>query len=136
MPIYPVRKKTPEAPAGVPRGTAISNGVKKDYLKTIKERSKESKVYRGFQLIGLEIADLLEDREHKSLYIKLAKQYDSDKLLGLAKDIATRENVQNKGAYFMTVVQNLKKDKELRTKPKPYKNDKNGNSTPGNSNGK
>jgi len=108
----------------------------KDYLKTIKERGKESKVYKGFQLIGLEIADLLEDREHKALYIKLAKQYDSDKLLGLAKDIATRENVQNKGAYFMTVVQNLKKDRALRTKPKPYKHDKNGNSTPGNSNGK
>lgn len=110
--------------------------IKKDYLLTIKERGKESKVYRDFQLIGLEIADLLEDREHKSLYIKLAKQYDSDKLLGLAKDISTRENVQNKGAYFMAVVQNLKKDKELRTKPKPYQHHKNGNSTSGNSNGK
>ncbi len=84
--------------------------INKDYLKTIKERTQKSRVYKKFQFTGLAIAQLLNDEEHKSLYIKLAKEYCNQKLLSLAKDVAERKNIENKGAYFMKVFSELKKD--------------------------
>lgn len=80
-----------------------------DYFKTLKERSKTSKVYQKHQLVGLEIADLLDDREHKALYIKLAKERNQQELLSLAKDIAEKKTVKKKGAYFMSVLHADKK---------------------------
>ena len=74
------------------------------YIEKLKKRSRESHVYRKHQLIGLEITQLLEDPGHKSLYIKLAKQNNPEKLLGIAKEISKNKSVKNKGAYFMTVV--------------------------------
>lgn len=82
----------------------------KDYLKTLKERGKESKVYKDFQLIGLEIADLLHDQAHKALYIKLAKRHGGSKLMAIAKDVSERKNVENKGAYFMTLITRIQND--------------------------
>jgi hypothetical protein len=74
-----------------------------DYIKELKERAVQSKVYTSFQLHGLEIAQLLKDESHRSLYIRLAKQYNVEDLRRLAKSIAENRNVSNKGAYFMTV---------------------------------
>lgn len=82
----------------------------KDYLKTLEERGKESKVYKDFQLIGLEIADLLHDQAHRALYIKLAKKHGGSKLMAIAKDISERKNVENKGAYFMTLITKIEYD--------------------------
>ncbi len=76
----------------------------KAYLTALKDRAKESHVYKKFQLTGLEIAEILRDEPHKSLYIKLAKQYDPGELLRLAKEVAERKNVNNKGAYFMRLL--------------------------------
>lgn len=75
-----------------------------DYLNTIRERGKTSHVYKKFQDIGLQLAEILRDTKHKALYIKLAKQYDESLLLSLAKDTAERQGVANKGAYFMKVL--------------------------------
>ena len=72
-----------------------------DYIEELKRRRKESRVYSEHQLIGLLIAEILGDEEHKSLYIKLARDDNADKLLKLAKSVADRKNVENKGAYFM-----------------------------------
>lgn len=74
------------------------------YAKTIAERAKTSRVYRKYQLIGLEIADILQDNTHKALYIKLAKDFGGDRLLAFAKTVAENRNVRNKGAYFMRVL--------------------------------
>ncbi len=74
------------------------------YLEKLRERKGESKAYTKHQLVGLEIAAILDDFAHKALYIKLAKEKDSDKLLEVAKDVASRENIKNKGAYFMRIV--------------------------------
>ncbi len=74
------------------------------YLAELKRRAKESHIYRKYQLTGLEIADILNDRSHKSLYIKLAKEKNARRLLEIAKDIAERKGVKNRGAYFMRVV--------------------------------
>jgi len=81
-------------------------------METLKERGKQSKVYSQHQLLGLEIATLLEDDSHKSLYIGLVKKYPKVDLLGLAKDISTRKNVSNKGAYFMRVASKYFNGKE------------------------
>lgn len=77
--------------------------MQEDYLEELKKRGKESKVYSAHQLVGLEIAQLLDDNKHKSLYMKLAKNNNHSVLLSLAKSVAERENVENKGAYFMKV---------------------------------
>lgn len=80
------------------------------YLEELKKRARESHVYSEHQLIGLMLAEILQDEEHKSLYIKLAKKYDSDMLLQLAKDIADRPRVANRGAYFMRLLHHGKED--------------------------
>ena len=77
----------------------------KDYLEILKERIKKSHVYKKYQFTGLLIAQLLNDEKHKSLYIKLAKNHPGSHLLSIAKDVAERKNIKNKGAYFMKVLQ-------------------------------
>lgn len=74
------------------------------YLDEIKKRAKESKAYQPHQWAGLEIAEILNDPEHKALYIKLAKKFEADKLLRLAKNVAENKNVRNKGGYFMKLL--------------------------------
>ncbi len=76
----------------------------KDYIKTLRERGKTSHVHVAHQLAGLTIAELLRDQKHTSLYMKLAKQYDSNELMRLAKDVAERAGVHNRGAYFMRMM--------------------------------
>jgi len=78
------------------------------YLKKLKQRGKESHVYRKYQLLGLEIAQILKDEKHKSLYIKLAKERGGEKLMQIAKDVAERREVRNKGAYFMRILASTK----------------------------
>ena len=78
-----------------------------EYIQELKRRSSESRVYSEHQLIGLLIAEVLGDEDHKSLYMKLAKKHDPDRLLKLAKDVASRDNIDNKGAYFMKIVDQM-----------------------------
>ncbi len=84
----------------------------KEYFKTIEERAKKSKIYKKYQLTGLMLAELLKDERHKSLYIKLAKERDNEKLIFLAKDIAERKKIKNKGAYFMKMLFTKNLDKK------------------------
>ncbi|MCL4403740.1 hypothetical protein M1432_00055 [Patescibacteria group bacterium] len=76
----------------------------KGYLDEMKRRAKESRVYRKYQLTGLMLSEILGDRPHKALYIKLAKERDEQELLTLAESIASNKNVKNKGAYFMRLL--------------------------------
>lgn len=80
-----------------------------EYLQELRRRGKSSRVYREHQLIGLVVAQILGDEKHKSLYIKLAREYGSDKILQLAKSVAERKRVKNKGAYFMKILEIEKK---------------------------
>lgn len=73
------------------------------YLRDLAARRARSRVRTRHQLIGLLIAETLRDRAHKSLYIKMAKEGDGDMLMALAKDVASRGEVENPGAYFMSV---------------------------------
>lgn len=89
----------------------IYNGaVDANYLDELKKRAKESRVYKKYQLFGLEIGQALDDEKHKTLYIKLAKENNPEELLALAKRISENPNVKNKGAYFMSVITKLQKD--------------------------
>jgi hypothetical protein len=89
------------------------------YLASLKERRAKSgsRVTTRHQMIGLIIAGLLEDAEHKSLYIKLAKEGDQNLLMEIARDVSERGPVQNKGAYFMTILE----ARDLLPKAKPKK---------------
>lgn len=78
--------------------------MKENYLKLLKERAKKSRVYKKYQFTGLLIAELLNDNKHKSLYIKLVKKHNNEHLLDIAKDVAERKNIKNKGAYFMKIL--------------------------------
>ena len=78
------------------------------YFNQLAKRSKKSRIHQPYQLMGLNLAEILGDRKHKSLYIKLAKKYNTDKLLQLAKSVAEKNYVNNKGAYFMKLLADLK----------------------------
>jgi len=53
----------------MPNSKISQNSFPIDYLEKLKNRAKKSKVYTSYQLIGLEIARILKDEKHKSLYI-------------------------------------------------------------------
>jgi len=80
----------------------------KEYEEIFRARAKTSKIYSKHQMTGLMLAEILNDDKHKSLYIKLAKNHDNEKLLRLAKEVAEKKNVKNKGAYFMRLLHNKK----------------------------
>lgn len=88
----------------------LLGGIKENYMRTLKERAKKSRVYMPFQSTGLLLAEILEDPEHKSLYMRFAKLYNNEELIRVAKDLAERKNVENKGAYFMTLIKKLKEE--------------------------
>lgn len=75
-----------------------------DYLKTLNDRAKKSHVYKKYQMIGLMLADILEDNEHKSLYIKISKEVNNQKLMEIAKKVAEKKDIERKGAYFMKIL--------------------------------
>lgn len=83
--------------------------VKDAYIAKLKERAQQSRVYKRHQLDGLEIAHMLGDERRVSLYMKLAKEQNGQKLRRLAKEIAENNSVKNKGAYFMTCLAAMKK---------------------------
>ncbi|MFA4999451.1 MAG: hypothetical protein WC519_01860 [Parcubacteria group bacterium] len=73
------------------------------YLDKIRERAKKSRIHSRHQMIGLMVADALGDNNHKSLYIKMAREENGEKMLYMAKSIAENPRVKNKGAYFMRI---------------------------------
>ena len=80
-----------------------------DYKELLKKRAKESRVYTSYQMAGLLLAEILNDESHKSLYIKLAKSGDMNKLIRLARSVAEKKDIKNRGAYFMRLLQLAKK---------------------------
>jgi len=78
--------------------------IDKDYITTLKERGTKSHAYSKHQLVGLMIADLLDDREHKSFYMRLARSRNISSILSIARDVSERISVSQKGAYFMKIL--------------------------------
>ena len=90
---------------------AMKSVFSSEYLDNLKKKARKSRIKTKHQLIGLEIAMHLEDEKHKSLYMKMAKEGDMDRLLTIAKDVGGRK-IKNKGGYFMRVVTEEKKKKD------------------------
>ncbi len=80
-----------------------------DYLNELAKRAKQSRAYKRHQAVGLEVAEMLHDRKHKALYIKLAKEGNPDAFLELAKTVAEKNHIKNHGAYFMRLLTNMRK---------------------------
>lgn len=80
-----------------------------DYKQKLLKRKVDLRTYTKHQSIGLLIAELLDDFAHKALYIKLAKEKDTDNLLRIAKDVSQMKNINNKGGYFMRILHPHKK---------------------------
>lgn len=95
--------------------------TKKDYVEIIKIRKKRSRVYYSHQFVGLKITRYLDDEANKKLYMRLAKEYDSEALLRLARDVMERRSVKNRGAYFMRMFQLKRKEGGVRRKLLPKK---------------
>ncbi len=74
---------------------------------------KQDKGYitQEFQDYGYRLAVELDDLEHKSLYIKMAKEEDRA-LLERARSFVSDAKAQNKGALFMWKVKQLKEERQ------------------------
>ena len=77
-------------------------------MSRLKDRGAKAHVTERFQLIGLEVATALKDFAHRALYIKYAKELGSDRVLALAKDVASRRDVKNPAAYFMKMIKEIR----------------------------
>ena len=94
-------------------------GKKPNYLELIRERGKRSRVYRQYQLVGLELAELLRDPAHKALYMKLAKERDANELRELARSVAEQKKVRNRGALFMYLLTSSSSKAPARSHERP-----------------
>ena len=77
--------------------------IDNSYMDRLKERGEGGRVTKSYQMTGLQLANILDDQKHKGLYMRLAKKYNNNDLMILAKDVADRPNISNRGAYFMKV---------------------------------
>jgi hypothetical protein len=86
-----------------------------DVLETY-QIDEDKYISREFQQYGYELAEELGDLEHKSLYIKLAKE-ETRGLLEAAKNfVKDAANVKNKGALFMWKLKQLKAEVKRKKK--------------------
>jgi hypothetical protein len=91
------------------------------YVDIIRERGKHSRVHYKYQLTGLELAEMLGDRTHASLYIKLAKERNADELKQLARSVIDRKRVRNRGAYFMYLLSSSSPNVPARPTKRPQR---------------
>lgn len=79
-------------------------------------------ISREFQAFGVHLAEKLEDTRHKSLYIRMAKNYPRA-VLEKALQFVVDSKARNKGALFMWKLKELgvvgKKDDDKKKKKKP-----------------
>ncbi len=72
---------------------------------------KDKYVSREFQAYGLKLAEDLNDYEHRSLYMKLAKTVHRS-ILDQALTYCIDSNIDKKGALFMWKLAQLRKEKK------------------------
>ncbi len=73
---------------------------------------KSKQVTREFQLYGLELADELDDWEHRSLYIRLAKTLPRHLLEKARSFVRDAENAKSKARLFMWKLKELRKNEK------------------------
>ena len=82
----------------------------KDLLSKYQLSEKNKRISHEFQSFGCHLADVLEDKEHTSLYIKLAKEMPRG-ILERALSFVVDSTADNKAKLFMWKLQQLKKNK-------------------------
>lgn len=90
-----------------PKGFSSLGDVLKDF-----DRQEDKYISREFQKYGYDLAKELGDLEHKSLYIKLAKETPRGLLEAARNFVKDAENVKSKPRLFMWKLQELKNKKE------------------------
>lgn len=73
-------------------------------------------ITQEFQDFGYRLALELQDLEHKSLYIRLAKKEDRGLLERALSFVSDAESARSKARLFMWKLQQLKKEKEVERK--------------------
>lgn len=81
----------------------------KDVLKRF-DPEGDRYISREFQKCGYDLAQELDDMDHKSLYIKLAKETPRHLLEQAKYFVKDAGNVKNKGRLFMWKLTQLKKE--------------------------
>ena len=79
-----------------------------DVLQGRKTQKKGSQLYYEFQYYGVLLAEKLNDQEHTSLYMKLAKEVDHSLLEQSLDFVRGSANVKNKVGLFMWKLGKLK----------------------------
>src|SRR3990170_2617320 len=79
-----------------------------DILKRF-DKNEDKYISREFQKYGYDLAEELNDLEHKSLYIKLAKETPRGFLETARSYVKDAKDVGNRGALFMWKLAELKK---------------------------
>jgi len=75
------------------------------------ESDKDKYLSREWQAYGVNLSKELNDDKHKSLYIKMARDYPRP-LLEQARSYVKDAKVDNKGRLFMWKVKQLKTEKD------------------------
>lgn len=89
-----------------PKGFSAVGDLIEDY----EDRKEDKYISREFQKYGYDLADELNDLEHKSLYIKLAKEEPRGLLEAARSYVKDAEDIRHKGKLFMWRLQQLKKE--------------------------
>lgn len=90
----------------------------KDILRDYKTGEKEKYISREFQQYGYDLAEELNDLEHKALYIKLAKMEKRGLLEAARGFVKDAQEVESKGRLFMWKLSELKKQSKKNPKSK------------------
>ncbi len=81
---------------------------------TIIDQAKSAKraknISREFQMFGVYLAESLDDTQHYSLYIKLAKTYERGLLDEALSFVKGSSSVKSKGRLFMWKLKQLKQE--------------------------
>jgi len=85
--------------------------------KILKTRDPKKAVYskHEFQDFGYRMANQLNDFEHKTLYIKLAKEENRNMLLDALEFVKGARNIKNPARLFMWKLSKLRKDDQKNT---------------------
>jgi hypothetical protein len=90
----------------------------RDVLSKYKLDDSDKYISREFQKYAYELAEELGDLDHKSLYMKLAKETPRILLEKARSFVKDAENARSKGRLFMWKLQQLKKEGKAKSEKK------------------
>jgi hypothetical protein len=83
-----------------------------------KKFSRDYRCSHEFQAYGNRLAEELNDKKHRSLYIKMAKTEDRNILEEARVSVVNSKKAKTKGRLFMWKVKQIKKEREEKSSEK------------------